>query len=132
MTDTPIFDPSFVERALAAGREGKSRAEIAAQLGLGTKALAALEAANKDFAAALDLADAEARAWWDRLPREAVTQGGTFHPTAWAKAVTHRFGSASHRPPAQDKAERPRRREAIFDLPDNGTRRKSRPSGSGR
>jgi hypothetical protein len=131
MTAVPPYDPAFADRALAAGRQGKSRAEIAVELQIGLKALKALEDAHADFARALDLADAEARAWWDALPRQAVVEGDVFHPAVWAKAVAHRFGSAAHRQRPETEAA-PDVPEAIIRLPDNGTRRKPPPSRRGR
>ncbi|HEY1751773.1 MAG TPA: hypothetical protein VGG29_10945 [Caulobacteraceae bacterium] len=121
------YDPSFADQAVAGGRKGWTRAEIASDLGASQIDFEAWAAAHEDFAAALGEADNEARAWWDRLPARAVTSGEPFRATIWAKLYASRFGRPSHspsqprKPAAEPKpADEPFDILAEFDLPDDG------------
>ena len=97
---------------IARGREGLSRVEIAAAMGV---TLAALDGRAREDAAlfrALALAEDAAKAWWLALPREALAEGKSLNLGQWREAMAARFGSAAlHGPP---------RREVIFEIPDNG------------
>src|SRR5581483_8248841 len=97
---------------------------IAAKLGAPQVRLEMWAAQDSALAAALALAETEARAWWDRQPREALASGKSFRAAAWAKAMAQRYGSrapSSTRPAAPAAPAEP---EVIFEFPDNGTKRR--------
>ena len=106
-------------RAVALGRGGMGRREIAAALGL---TLAARELAEPTFADAMLRAEEAARAWWEGLAREALSLNARVDRGAWAEAMRRRFGE----PAKGGEAARPVP-EARFEFPDNGTRRKRPP-----
>jgi len=124
VTDALAYNPALCERVIVLGRQGRSRAEIAAEAGVSLERLAAWAAAQPDFAWALERAATECRAWWDGLAREAVTEGAVFHPAVWSKAMVQRFGSGSHRTaPDESKPEttsEPPPPRVRFDIPPNG------------
>ena len=109
-------------RAVALGRGGMGRREIAAALGLTLAELAARELAEPTFADAMLRAEEAARAWWEGLAREALSLNARVDRGAWAEAMRRRFGE----PAKGGEAARPVP-EARFEFPDNGTRRKRPP-----
>ncbi len=120
------YDPSLIARVIELGAEGLSRAEIASSLDVTLQRLALWSAEHPEFHEALERADTEALAWWHRQPRLAVNQGGAFHASVWAKAIAERERKPGQRGASDVKAAPPRRR-VIFDIPDNGRRRRSAP-----
>ena len=134
MTPAKSYDPALARAVLEFGREGLSRAEMAAQLGVPVAALEAWAAEHPAFAEALALADTEARAWWDGLPRRALLDPGGFRSTIWSRAMAQRYGRSGHRPrPAPEAAEaeetgaeagEPRAR---VELPRNGREVRAKP-----
>jgi hypothetical protein len=123
------YHPSYVETVATQGRLGRSRAEIAAQLGVSFVDFDAWAAEHPAFAQALADADTWARAWWDAQPGLAQTSREPFKGAAWARGYAQRFGRSSDRPP---KAAAPKPEpavETIFEIPDNGRwRRRRKPS----
>jgi hypothetical protein len=115
MPDQSNDAPDLEARAVALGREGLSRAEIADRLGLSLDETAAREAERPGFAAAMRRAEDAARAWWEAAPREALAAGVRFNMAAWLAAMRWRFGDAA---PPGDAAAGPQPR-AILDIPDN-------------
>lgn len=116
---TPDYDPQFAQRVVELGREGLSRPEIAVELGVGLRQLAAWAARHVEFDQALDLAETEALAWWRRLPREAVRKGDVFHPAVWAKAMALWTRTPVQRGPSDAKVAQTRPQIRI-EIPDNG------------
>jgi len=126
----PQFEPSFADQVVNLGRDGLSRAEISAKLGVSLRQLAIWADQHPAFDRALDLADTEARAWWDRIAREAVLKDGVFRATAWAKAMAQRARPASSRGPTDVKVDKPRPRIRV-EIPDNGRPLRRRPERTG-
>jgi hypothetical protein len=117
-------DPALGERAVALGRRGLSRAEIGPALGMEMAELAALEAADADFARAMRRAGEAERAWWEGQPREALAEpGARFNFGAWREAMRWRFGAAkaagAGAATAAVEAAAPERPKARYYLPDN-------------
>jgi hypothetical protein len=54
--------------------------------------LEALEDERPGFAAAMERAEDEARAWWEALPGEVLATGRRFDMGAWREAMAWRFG----------------------------------------
>ncbi|HEY3800443.1 MAG TPA: hypothetical protein VGL58_18990 [Caulobacteraceae bacterium] len=122
VTNGPVTDSQI----LALGRAGHSRAEIVSQLGITLAEAAQREADDPAFAAAMELAEEAARAWWAGLQREAMSAGARWGQGAWRDAVRWRFGEglgAEASAPEAPGSEESERQEAIFEIPDNGTRR---------
>ena len=111
MTDIPTYDPGLADDVVTHGREGLGRAEIASELGVPLSTLTAWSAAQPDFAAALERADSEARAWWDAQPRLALNSKDIFKAGAWRQAMIQRYGSGaprkSHEPEPQPEPAEP-------------------------
>jgi hypothetical protein len=134
LPDAPRYDAAFIDRVIDLGREGLTRAEVAAALGVSVERLVVWASEHSDFAYALERAASESLAWWDALPRAAVMKDNVFHPAVWSKAMVQRFGSPAHRTlREQDQAEKPKPDEleelATFDIPDNGRERPPRRKG---
>jgi len=90
-TVTPPHDPALAAKAVALGAEGLGAREIAVALGMTFAALEALEDADAGFAEAMGRAEEAARAWWEGLPRAALSQGKPFHHAGWRAAMAARF-----------------------------------------
>jgi hypothetical protein len=112
--------PALAGEILRLGREGRSRREIAAGLGLTLEELALRARRAPELAEALALAEEAARAWWEGLPRAAFAAGTRINLGAWQAAMVSRFGAAA----LDGASARPR---AIYELPDNGTNRRLMP-----
>lgn len=113
------------ERAIALGRKGLGRAEIAAALDVGLAELVAMEARSLRFAQAMRRAAELERAWWEAQPREALAAGARLDVGAWREVMRWRFGAADGaaggRPAAAvAEAQEPARPRTIYLLPDNG------------
>jgi len=98
------------------GREGASRREVAAGLGVTLEELAARAREDAGLARALVLAEEAARAWWDGVPREALAAGARINTASWGGAMASRFGEAALPQPAA-------RQTVDIDIPDNGRNR---------
>jgi ABC-type nitrate/sulfonate/bicarbonate transport system substrate-binding protein len=123
------YPPSFAGRVVDLGRGGLSPAEIAVELGASLLDLEAWSAEHPAFAVALADADTAACAWWDAQPRLAWSARKSFKAAVWAKGYAQRFGRSSDRPLQKTKA-RPEPEpavETVFEIPDNGRRRRRKP-----
>ncbi len=121
MSEAPPYDPTFGPEVVEHGRGGLSRAEIASEIGVTQGALAHWAGDHPEFADALERADTEARAWWDRQPRLALNSRDIFKAGAWRQAMAQRFGSGAHRQSHEpDSHAQPEEPPAQFIFPDNG------------
>lgn len=136
MTASKAYDPAFAWGVVELGREGLSRAEIAARIGVPIATLEAWAADQPALAEGLALADTEARAWWDRQPREALRGGESFRSTLWAKVMAQRYGSAIRRarpdPEADESGAEAAAASARVELPRNGREARPRVPSAGR
>ena len=107
-------------RILALGGEGKGRAEIAVALGVSVERLQEMERDQAEIHAALQLAATAARAWWEAIQREALSQGARVNAGAWRAAMAWRFGELGEGGAAPE----PPRETAIYDIPHNGRPRR--------
>ena len=116
-------DCALGERVVALGARGLSRSEIGPAVGMEMGELAALEAADADFARAMRRAAEAARAWWEGLPREALAEpGARFNVGAWRAAMAWRFGAAEAAGAGAAEAEaaaEPERPRVRYYLPEN-------------
>ena len=120
VTDFPTYDPELADAVVTHGREGLGRAEIASELGVPLSTLTAWSADHPDFAAALERADSEARAWWDAQPRLALNEAKIFKAGAWRQAMIQRYGSGAPPKTHEPEPEKPAEPEVHFYYPDNG------------
>lgn len=118
--DSVSYDTALNERVIALGREGRSRAEIAVELGVSIERIAAWADKYRDFADALEFSASASRAWWDAQSRLAVWKNDTFHATAWSRAMAQRFGSPSHRTADAAEPEAPPPARVRIEIPANG------------
>ena len=125
MTGNRPYDPSFAERVVGLASGGLFRDEIARELGASLADFDAWASQHPDFAAALDDADTATSAWWNRQPREAMSQNRPFRATIWARVMAQHYGRPGHlsRKPADKPAARPAPR-VRYEIPDNGRRRR--------
>jgi len=84
------YDPSYCELVLELGAQGKSRAQIAAAIGVSRNTLTNWANANSEFAAALTAAQDLALAWWESVGQTNMTRTG-FNATAFIFQVKNRF-----------------------------------------
>jgi transcriptional regulator with XRE-family HTH domain len=91
------YDPAFCERVIALGKEGKSRAEIASALDCSRTTLASWERNHPEFLNALQRANDESLAWWEKKARLGIDKGSAFNSTLWAKSVSGRFPAEPYR-----------------------------------
>lgn len=86
------YDPAFCEKVMALGREGASKAEMAAELGCARSTFALWEEAHAEFSEAVKAAVDLSQAWWEKQGRLA-TFGGTegFNATSFIFNMKNRF-----------------------------------------
>jgi hypothetical protein len=91
------YDPAFCEVVIAAGREGKSRAEIAAELDCTRETLNEWAKAHPEFSDALNRAKEFELAWWEGKARVGVDKGGQVNAALWSRSVSGRFPAEPYR-----------------------------------
>lgn len=90
------YDPEMCETVVEMMKEGKSRYEVAAELGVTTATIAQWELNNPDFSEALHIGEEASRAWWEKQARDnlIVGTGVKFNTTLWTFIMKNRFGWA--------------------------------------
>jgi DNA-binding XRE family transcriptional regulator len=86
------YDPSFCELAIEAGRRGKSRTWIAAEIGVTRQTVDNWSKANTDFFDALELAKAFEQRWWEDIGQSGMEQQNISAPI-WSRNMAARFRS---------------------------------------
>lgn len=91
--ERPQYDPiTMPEIVIKLSRFGKSRAQIAAHLGLSRKALEEWERTYPKFAEALDIGDTLALAWWEGSGQLGIFLGSKdFNNGAWLSQIRARY-----------------------------------------
>jgi hypothetical protein len=86
------YDPAFCERVIELGKDGASKAEMAAELGCARSTFALWEETHPQFSEAVKDAVGWSQAWWEKQGRIA-TFGGTdgFNATAFIFNMKNRF-----------------------------------------
>lgn len=85
------YHPSFCDRVLEFGREGKSVAYMAAKLGVARNTLELnWPASHPEFAEALEQARLESQAWWEDFGQTNMTVTG-FSASAYIRSMAARF-----------------------------------------
>lgn len=84
------YRPEYCERVIELGRQGKSHAQIAADLDCSRQTLYAWQAAHPEFLDAITRAKDLAQAWFEDKGQAGLDASG-FNASLWAKQVSCRF-----------------------------------------
>lgn len=84
------------ERIVELGRQGKSKAQMACDLGISYQTWCVWSQTRPDFSEAVKEAQWCAQAWWEDRGQEGLIQGHKFNATAFIFQVKNRF-PASYR-----------------------------------
>lgn len=84
------YDPLFCEMVIAAGKEGKSRAWIAAHLQVARQTLHNWEKEHPEFLDAMEKAHNLAQAWWEDAGQTGMRQEH-FKAAVWSRSMAARF-----------------------------------------
>lgn len=84
------YDPALCEIVVALGAEGKSRTEIAFELGVVKATIQNWEDVHPEFLAAMTRAKEAEQAWWEKKGRENLG-AQHFQSSMWARSMGARF-----------------------------------------
>lgn len=84
------YDPAFCAKALELGRQGKSKAVMAAEFGVSRQTLDAWTKAHPDFLDAITRATTLAQAWWENAGQKGMT-ADKFNASVWSRSMAARF-----------------------------------------
>ena len=84
------YDPKYCDEVIELGREGKSKAQIAASIGVCRQTLDNWCNAHKEFMDAVNQARELALVWWEDLGQEMVREG-TGNATMFIFQTKNRF-----------------------------------------
>lgn len=85
------YDPSMCDDLIALFKEGASKAEIAAKLGICRDTFAEWEKSNPQFSEAVKKGVQLSEAWWQEQGRIALREKD-FNSTLWYMNMKNRFG----------------------------------------
>jgi len=88
------YSKTLCEKVVLLMMDGRSRYEVAAELGICTATLARWEREKEEFAEALHLGDEASRAWWEKIARENILMDNSvkFNTSVWGFNMKNRFG----------------------------------------
>lgn len=92
----PKYEPSMCERVLELGREGCSRAEIAAELDISRQTFYRWEHEHPDFSDAIQRAHDLSLAWWEKQGRTNIA-GKDFNAGLYKQCMSGRFPAEPYR-----------------------------------
>lgn len=84
------YRPEFCFHAIAAGAEGKSKAVIAAELGVSERTLYTWMQQHPEFLQAMEQSETLAQSWWEEAGRKAMFMPG-FNASVWSRSMSARF-----------------------------------------
>lgn len=84
------YEPEYCERVIELGRQGKSPAQIASELGVVRQTLYNWAGQHPEFLAALTRAKIEEQRWWEDIGQSALF-ADKFQAQVWAKSMQARF-----------------------------------------
>lgn len=84
------YRPEYCEAVIALGREGKSKAQMAAHFDVARQTIDNWAAANPEFLEALDRAMTHCQAWWENTGQSGMFLQH-FNAPVWKKSVEARF-----------------------------------------
>jgi hypothetical protein len=113
------YDPAFCEEVIELGRRGKSRAYMAAVLGVHRETLINWEGAHPEFFDAMAHARALAQAWWEDAGQNGLA-ADKFNAQVYSRSMAARFPDdwrekQSHELSGKDGGAIPVRFEALTD-----------------
>lgn len=85
-----VYDPSYCDDVIALGKEGKSKAQMAAHFDVSRQTIDNWATAHPEFLEALNRAMAHCQAWWEDKGQTGLTVQG-FNAAVWKKSVEARF-----------------------------------------
>jgi len=84
------YDPSYCDLVLALGEAGKSKAYMAAKIGVSRQTLENWSAAHPEFLDAITRAALLSQAWWEDAGQAGMLAAG-FSASAWSRSMAARF-----------------------------------------
>jgi hypothetical protein len=84
------YDPAYCEEVIALGREGKSKAQMAAHFDVSRQTIDNWAAAHPAFLEALNRAMVHCQAWWEDKGAKGMEMPG-FNAAVWKKSMEARF-----------------------------------------
>jgi hypothetical protein len=84
------YDPAYCEQVIELGKEGKSKAQMAAAFDVSRQTIDNWAAAHPEFLEALSRSDAHAQNWWETKGAEGMEKPG-FNAAVWKKSMEARF-----------------------------------------
>ena len=88
------YDPKYCEFVIAMGREGKSKAQIAATIGVTRVTMWGWAQKHEEFFNALALSEELALKWWEDVAQDHLKQtkdGLTLNTSLWSRSMAARF-----------------------------------------
>jgi hypothetical protein len=86
-----LYRPEYCELVIELGRAGKSKAQMAAQIGVCRQTLDEWAKAEPQFANAIARARESAMAWWEEQGMKGIWAGKAFNAQAWSRSMAARF-----------------------------------------
>lgn len=85
-----LYRPEYCEQVIEWGKEGKSKAQIAARLNICRQTLDNWTNDHPEFLDAITRARVQAQNWWEDKAQEGMLMPG-FNASVWAKSMSARF-----------------------------------------
>lgn len=89
-----LYKPEYCAQVITLGKQGDSKAQMAAHFDVAISTLDEWAEANPEFHNAITRARVHAQAWWEQAGRNYMVMpqgGGTFNAAVWTKSVSCRF-----------------------------------------
>jgi hypothetical protein len=84
------YDPAYCGQVIEYGKQGKSVAWMAAEIGVSKQTLHNWMAAHPEFMDAMDAAKAQAQRWWEDAGQSGMVTPG-FSASVWSRSMAARF-----------------------------------------
>jgi helix-turn-helix resolvase-like protein len=85
------YDPSFCDRVIELGEEGKSKAQIARALGCSRKSMYLWMKVHPEFAEAMEEAEFAAMGWFEDVGQVGLSMGNKFNASLYSYLMKNRF-----------------------------------------
>jgi hypothetical protein len=88
------YDPKYCELVIEMGRQGKSKAQIAATIGVTRKTMWTWCSVHEEFLNAIEYAEELALQWWEDIAQDHLKQtkdGVTLNTSLWSRSMAARF-----------------------------------------
>lgn len=84
------YDPSYCEKVIELGKEGKSKAQMCAAFNISRQTIDNWANAHEDFLEALNRAMVHCQDWWENAGQQGLVTPG-FNAAVWKKSMEARF-----------------------------------------